>query len=110
VTKESIFVQLDAQMENTALGKMLKKEHDWCDDRIAKLEAEVARLRADSERMQYCADNAIALDFDYGGTGECVAVIRLPPDRRYFASLRPTIDIARASPNSRLAPDEEVAR
>lgn len=36
---ESLTEQIDGRMQNRALGKELAKEHEWCDKRIAELEA-----------------------------------------------------------------------
>lgn len=36
---ESLSSQMKSHMENRAMSKALAKEHQWCDDRIAALEA-----------------------------------------------------------------------
>ena len=60
----------------------------------AKLRAEVERLRSDAERVAYCERHALALDFDFGGNGDCVLAIELPKSGRYPAHFREAIDEA----------------
>ena len=94
---ESLSDQMDAHMENRAMSRALKKEHEYCDAKIAELRAEVKRSREEvisltGERdharrgcdFEDLADGAALQGCDPAGPGELfgghgAAAYRDPP-------------------------------
>jgi hypothetical protein len=71
--------------------------HNACQFRTdcQKAEAEIARLRADAERMDELQSRFLALDSDWGERKETVLIIRWDSNFRVSNSLRAAIDAAR---------------